>query len=237
LTSYPGTFNSADFSPSGEWVAVNRVWEGQRDIWTLPLGGGPPLQFTNDPAADVTPSFSPDGTHLIFASDRSGRFQIWWAPIEDGRRVGVPQQLTFEDTNDSVPTISPDGLILAWLGDNDDGGTIWVQPVENPGVARPLTEGLEIECIEWEPGGRSLLASGNWEGPNRLGLRRVFVTDGSVERVTFDVNFGSGDSGGAFIAAGTFSSSGDGRFLVHDHSEMRGEVWILEAEDRHDIED
>ena len=215
---------------------VNRIWEGQRDIWTLPLGGGPPLQFTTDTAADVTPSFSPDGGRLVFASDRSGRFQIWSAPIEDGRRVGEPQQRTFEDTIDYLPRISPDGLMLAWLANNDDGENIWVQPVETPGVARPLTEGRRIECIEWEPGGRSLLASGDWEGPNRVNLRRVFVTDGSVEKVAFDVDFGSGDSGGIHFASGTFSSSGDGRLSVHDHSEMLGDVWILEAEDRDKIE-
>ena len=61
---------------------------GQRDIWTVPASGGPPVQFTDDPAADIHPAWSPDGTRLAFSSERSGAARIWVAPVAEGRPAG-----------------------------------------------------------------------------------------------------------------------------------------------------
>jgi hypothetical protein len=50
---------------------------GQRDIWTIPVAGGPPVPVTNDPAVDWSPVWSPDGTYLYFCSDRGGSMNLW----------------------------------------------------------------------------------------------------------------------------------------------------------------
>ena len=40
------------------------------------------------------PVWSPDGSQIAFASDRSGTMQIWVAPVANGARTGEPHQIT-----------------------------------------------------------------------------------------------------------------------------------------------
>ncbi|MEN8164699.1 MAG: protein kinase, partial [Acidobacteriota bacterium] len=95
LMARAGSYMSPAISPDGRWIAFQQAIDSQRDIWVIPVAGGTPVQFTTDEAKDGGPFFSPDGARLTFFSDRSGRYHIWWAPIEEGRRVGEAEQLTF----------------------------------------------------------------------------------------------------------------------------------------------
>ena len=62
---------------------------------------------TDDPLSysDVQPEFSPDGTTLVFSSDRLGNYDIWQVAA-DGSGLA---QLTDDPADDLDPTYSPDG--------------------------------------------------------------------------------------------------------------------------------
>src|SRR5262249_44670832 len=62
-----------------------------RDIWVLPLSGDKKARpFLQTPFTKVTPVFSPDSHWLAYASDESGRFEIYVQPFPDGgRRVQI----------------------------------------------------------------------------------------------------------------------------------------------------
>jgi len=63
-----------NWSPHGVRIAYQgRRKAAQRDIWTIPAGGGEPVEVTNDAATDWNPVWSPDGKYLYFASDRGGQ--------------------------------------------------------------------------------------------------------------------------------------------------------------------
>ena len=230
LMARPGLYGSPVFSPDGRWIAFQQMIEDQRDIWIVPVGGGLPLQFTTDAAADGGPFFSPNGTHLAFHSDRSGRYHIWWAPFEDGRRVGEAEQLTFEDTTDYLPRISPDGSMLAWLGNRDDEENLWIRSLGKPAEARALTHRRRISSLCWEPGSETLLARGNWEGEERT-LRRISAMDGTVLSGDLQIDFGQEDTGGTLLSTGMISLSKDGRYSVHTQTEMIGNIWLMETEE------
>jgi class 3 adenylate cyclase len=96
----------AGWSPDGTRLALT-VWTGDR--WRLavaPVGAEPTIL---DPApggswTDRDPTWSPDGARLAFASDRSGRFEIYTIGA-DG--AGVTQVTTSESTRVScAPTWS-----------------------------------------------------------------------------------------------------------------------------------
>ncbi len=73
-----GTWMSLDVSPDGKTIAFDFLG----DIYTMPIAGGKPTQFTKGMAFDSHPKFSPDGTKLLFVSDRSGGENIWWFSLD-----------------------------------------------------------------------------------------------------------------------------------------------------------
>ncbi len=73
-----GTWMSLDVSPDGKTIAFDFLG----DIYTMPITGGKPTQFTSGMMFDSHPKFSPDGTKLLFVSDRSGGENIWWFALD-----------------------------------------------------------------------------------------------------------------------------------------------------------
>jgi Tol biopolymer transport system component len=75
LMVMPGT--PADFSPDGRFVLFQR----DRDLWALPYARSEttrsPLQLTHTPFVEVDFRFSPDGRWVAYASDESGRSEVY----------------------------------------------------------------------------------------------------------------------------------------------------------------
>src|SRR3989475_1110851 len=61
-----------NWSPHGYRIAYHgRRNLAQRDIWTIPAGGGEAVEVTNDAAVEGSPGWAPDGKYLYFGSDRA----------------------------------------------------------------------------------------------------------------------------------------------------------------------
>ena len=77
--SPPGDYQFPELSPDEKWVAIGRN-DAQivtYDIWLLDLARGIPSRFTFDPASDIHPVWSPDGSHIVFASGRDGTWGLY----------------------------------------------------------------------------------------------------------------------------------------------------------------
>jgi len=77
-------------SPDGRFIAYD-VPEGEAgsplDIFLLATDGSQEAVLRN-PADDSFPMWSPDGSTLVFLSDRTGSNALWTVPISDGRPSG-----------------------------------------------------------------------------------------------------------------------------------------------------
>ncbi len=83
LTNFRGPFvGEPAWSPNQLWVAFSSTASGDPDIWRVDARGGLPEQLTFATSNELNPSFSSDGSQLFFASDRSGRWEIWRRALE-----------------------------------------------------------------------------------------------------------------------------------------------------------
>jgi TolB protein len=92
---------SPNWSPSGHlltfaWVRKYGPGDpGALDIYLMDIASKQWVQLTHDGGRNDYPSWSPDGRHIVFQSNRSGTLQIW-SMLADGTKV---QQLTFTGHN------------------------------------------------------------------------------------------------------------------------------------------
>jgi TolB protein len=112
-TNPPYDFRASVPTPPGV-VAFTSSRDGNDEIYVSELDGSFETNLTNDPASDVEPAVSPDGTRIAFASDRSGSFRIYTmnpdgsdvTELETFAGSGVPLE-------GREPAWSPDGARLA----------------------------------------------------------------------------------------------------------------------------
>jgi Tol biopolymer transport system component/DNA-binding winged helix-turn-helix (wHTH) protein len=97
------------------------------------------------------PAFSPDGSTIAFASDRSGRLEIYMRPLAAGARE-VP--VTTDGQDNVQPAWSPDGRYLAYHSMRRGG--LWLLPALG-GTPRQISDFGSAPA--WSPDGRRIAFS------------------------------------------------------------------------------
>ena len=97
--------NGLVHSPDGKRAAFTALG----DLWLVERGK--PQRLTDDPFVDLDPTFSPDGESLVFASERSGGFELWRLTLRDRKLT----QLTSSGAPVRAPALSADGRELVYL--------------------------------------------------------------------------------------------------------------------------
>src|SRR5262245_33449 len=158
LTSDTGVESLPVFSPDGKTIAFTAEYDGNLDVYTIPVEGGAVKRLTWHPGPDLVRGFTPDGKSVLFASPRNasnGRHtQLYTVPLTGG----MPVQLPIPYGADA--SYSPDGSHIAYtpLGDRTQqwkhyrGGThsrIWVYRCKDHAVTQiPQPEG---RCNDLRP--------------------------------------------------------------------------------------
>ena len=117
FTTDEGTWMSLDVSPDGETIVFDLVG----DIYTIPVGGGQATRLTSGMAWDYQPRYSPDGTEILFTSDRAGGNNLWTMNA-DGTDMEAFSDTGEKDTN--CGAWSPDGEWIASKRRLTDGSSI-----------------------------------------------------------------------------------------------------------------
>jgi tricorn protease len=109
LTSDDGLESNAAFSPDGRRIAFTAQYEGNADVYVVPVEGGVPTRLTWHPGADIVQAFTTDGAAVLFTSGRAvftNRYtQLFKVPVGGG----IEEPLPIPNVAKAAP--GPGGLI------------------------------------------------------------------------------------------------------------------------------
>ena len=160
LTMDGGLTTSPSISADGRLLAYasDRGGDGNLDIWVQQVGGRAPIRLTSDPADEKDPDISPDGTQVVFRSEKD-EGGIYVIPALGGEPVLLAQ-------GGRNPRFSPDGKSIAyWVGREGvrmPAGTahVFIIPA---GGGQPRALGGDFAAAMhpiWSPNGEKVLVVG-----------------------------------------------------------------------------
>lgn len=216
LASPPGVEQHPRFSADGKTIAFVGNYEGNRDIYTLPLSGGVPTRVTYHPAAESIADWTPDGRLLFISNGLAGlerQSQLFTTSAEGG----MPEKLPVP--YGGYGAISGDGQWLAYTLHSTDTRTwkryrggmatdVWLFNLKDKSSKR-LTDWEGTDTLPmWTPGDSSVVYYLSDAGPeHRLNVWSFDVATATRKQVTTfpddDVRWpsmGPGASGGAASA-------------------------------------
>ena len=110
IASYGGVNSGGAISPDGSLVALTLSKDGSPNLYVRALNGGTPVRLTSEPrAAIASPSWSPDGSQLVYVSDQAGTAHPQLYVIS--RSGGAPRRLTSRGSQNVAPNWGANGLI------------------------------------------------------------------------------------------------------------------------------
>ena len=113
LTIHHGVESHPAFSPDGSLIAFTGQYDGNIDVYLVPVEGGQPKRLTYHPRGDTVCGWTPDGSSVLFASSRrtsTGKTnQLFTASIDGGLPTPLILPRAFHGS------FSPDAGRIAYL--------------------------------------------------------------------------------------------------------------------------
>lgn len=189
-----GTSNdyNASYSPDGTKIIFVSDRVGGQELFIMNQTGNSPTQITGQGCVNETPTWSPDGRRIYWASNCDGDFDLYRADVAynydssysvDARLVNVVN-LTNNTTDDRFSRVSPDGKRIAYSRVVDGQWEIYTIGTDGSGEARLTTNGANDDAPTWSADGRTLAFASDRDGDYEI--YTMDTQGGNVAQVTFN---------------------------------------------------
>lgn len=165
-------------SPDGRYIAVDEagdVWlyDSQRDVTS---------RFTFHDANDASPLWSPDGTRLVFTSNRGGPFNLFSKPVD----TDEPASPVSPSEHWQFPSDwSKDGSLIAFTeGNTATGNDIWVYSIEEARAWSLLATEFNESSATFSPDGRWIAYVSDESGQSEIFVRSIDASGGRPVQVS-----------------------------------------------------
>ena len=173
ITETPETALTNEITPTEEFIPVvsknareivifSYEEDGYAHLFAYAPDKMPLTRITYGDWDDITPSPSPNGEKIAFASNRGGFWDLYLLDLSSGDVT----QLTNTPEYEGAPTWSPDGSFMAYEAYENESLNIFVGPANNPleDFIRLTASSASDHSPAWAPDGRHI----------------AFISDGEV---------------------------------------------------------
>jgi eukaryotic-like serine/threonine-protein kinase len=186
-------YTAPRLSPDGKKLAVT-VGDPVRnttDIWIYDLVNGNKTRLTFDPSLNSQPVWSPDGSQIVFFSNRATSFPQLYRKASNG--TGNDERLSDLRTQDRPDDWSPDGKFIIYEP-STTVNALWILPMSGerkpsvflsgesgafPGEAHFSPDGKWLAYVEYGSGKRDVFIT---SFPGKAGKWQVSVAGGRYPR-------------------------------------------------------
>ena len=172
-----------ELAPGGRRVALTRLVQGNFDIWLVDVDRRIPQRFTFDPANDAQPIWSPDGSRLVFASTRRGKWDLFEKPASGASE----ERPLLANAQDKFPLDwSWDGRFLLYVTQGPKTGSdLWALPLVGERTPIPVAQSSADERQgQFSPDGRWVAYVSSETGRDEIYVRSFPTPSGKWQLST-----------------------------------------------------
>ena len=193
------------WSPTLDGLAYVSYFAGPPGIFFADLATGRKSGIMSDDNHNGSPSFSPDGSKLVFARSLGGNWEIYTC----NRDGSGQRRLTHSPRIDTNPSWGPNGREIAFTSSRSGRPHIYLMDAEGANLRRISFEGDYNDGAAWNPDGTHLVYASR-----RRGVFQLAMTDLVTLETQLLTNAAASNETPSFSPDGrkvAFSSNRDGQ--------------------------
>jgi Tol biopolymer transport system component len=148
-----------DFTAMGVCISLNCANNGKiafvrgSEIFTMNSDATNQTNITNNAAIDHSPNYSPDGSKIVFSTNRDGNYEIY-RMNEDGTS---PVRLTNNPASETSPTYSPDVNSIVFVSNRDGNEELYKMNADGTNQVRLTNNTTQERVPKFSPDGQKIV--------------------------------------------------------------------------------